>query len=233
MGQCPKLSCHLGLLHAQGIELHDQDVHGLTAARGPHSHLLQPVQEPLRPVGIWFKILNRDLYPQVTQLGLDAVLLSRHILRNRVLQSYQRAYLQRFTVRGIYPLQLLRPQADSQLLAVHRVCLAQLLAAHCRDICRVHHDVVDPQLHQPVMYPEPAEPCFVHGVVLRSRIVTCQEPVKGVRVRTLAHPLQHRGLRQDCHRPTSQMNIYSDVDVLSFEGNSFTLCHKLLFIWCF
>ena len=199
----------------------------MTATRCSHLHFLQPVQEPLGPVGVGFKILGRYLYAQVSQLGLDAVLLTRHILRNRVLQSYQRAYLQRFTVRGIYPFQLFCPQADSQLLAVHCVCLPQLFAAHCRDVCRVHHNIVYPQLCQPVVYPEPAEPCFVHGVVLRFRIVTRQEPVKCVRVCSLAHLLQYRGLRHDCHRPTFQMNIYSDVDVLSFEGNSVTLLHKL------
>lgn len=58
----------------------------------------------------------------------------------------------------------------------------------------VHHDVVNPQLRQPVMYPKPAEPYLIRGVVLRVWIVTCQEPMKDIRVCSLAHPLQHRGL---------------------------------------
>ena len=156
----------------------------MTSARSPHIHLLQPVQESLRPIGVRFQILCRYLYPKIPQLGLDAVLLSRRILRNRVLQSYQRAYLKRFAVRSVYPFQPSRTQADSQLLAVHRVCLAQLLAAHRRNVRRVHDNVVYPQLSKPVVYPEPAEPRLVHGGVLRFRVVACQEPVKCIGIRS-------------------------------------------------
>lgn len=82
----------------------------------------------------------------------------------------------------------------------------------------VDNNVVYPQPDEPVVYPEPAETSLVHGVILRLRVVPHQMRIQCVRIRTLAEPLQLRGLRHQCLRPALQMHIDSDVNVLSFEG---------------
>lgn len=217
-GQCPDRAQHLQPLASQRLVLPDEEVESLPSVGGARLRSLQPDDKAPVPAAARTGELLRYLYPEIPQMGLDAVLQPRLVLRDRVSQSYQRTCLQRLASGDVYPFQLSGAETPGEFGAVHRVRLPQLLAGRRRDIRWVDNNVVYPQPDEPVVYPEPAETSLVHGVILRLRVVPHQMRIQRVRIRTLAEPLQLRGLRHQCHRPALQMHIDSDVNVLSFEG---------------